>query len=197
MSSRALAARQARRGTDHDISVDMRTFFQRVTGAMRLDPAVYEEVEADRGALPQALLVVLLASAAAGIGAPGELSARGIGIRAVVALVSWLGWAAIVLQLGGGPLRTAETRVDLTQLLRTLGFAAAPGLIQVAGAFRPLAGPAQAIAWIWMFAAMVMAVRQALDFTRTERALLVCLAGITGALGIAMLLGLLFSTPVF
>jgi hypothetical protein len=175
----------------------MRTFAQRVTGAMRLDPAVYEEVEAHRGALPQALAVVLLASVAAGVGGPGELSTSGIAIRAVVALVSWVAWAAIVMQLGGGPLRTPETRVDMAQLLRTLGFAAAPGLIQVLGVIRPLAGPVQAIAWIWMFAAMVMAVRQALDFTRTERALLVCLAGITGALGIAMLLGLLFSTPVF
>ncbi len=175
----------------------MRTFARRVASAMALDPAVYEEVEVDRTALPQAALVVVLASLAAGIGSPEELTAMGAATRAFVALVSWGGWAAIVVQLGGGPLRTPATRVDLSQLLRTLGFAAAPGLVQVLGVVGPLARPAQVVAWLWMLAAMVVAVRQALDFTSTGRALFVCAVGIAGALLIALVLGVLLSTPVF
>ena len=46
----------------------MTTFAYRVIGAVRLDSRIYEEVEADRQATLQAVVVVLTASAAGGIG---------------------------------------------------------------------------------------------------------------------------------
>ena len=65
---------------------------QRIFRAMKLEPGLYEEVEADTGALNQAIIVVVLSSLAAGLGS----ATQGIGILlggTIVALLSWLIWA--------------------------------------------------------------------------------------------------------
>lgn len=174
----------------------MSGFLKRIGGAAALDAATYEEVEADPAATIQAMAVVLLAGVAAGIGAPGPPSLAGTLMRVAVALVSWAVWASIIGQLGGGPLAEPQTKVDWAQLLRTLGFAAAPGLLQVVGVFEPLSSAVQILSWAWMLAAMIVAVRQALDYTQTWRAVLVCAVGGAVALAVGLGLGVLFSTPV-
>jgi hypothetical protein len=145
-------------------------------GAALLDRTVYEEIEADRRALGQALATVLLASLAAGIGVAdwqGPALATVL-LVAAVALTTWVAWATLMLQIGGRILRTAETHTSQAELMRTIGFAASPGLLQAFGAFPRVTLLAFAVSWVWMFAATVVAVRQALDFTSTVRTLLVC-----------------------
>ena len=58
-----------------------------------------------------------------------------------------------------------------------LGFSAAPGLLFAAAVVPFLATPAIVIAPLWMLASMIVAVRQALDYTNTGRAILVCVVG--------------------
>jgi hypothetical protein len=82
--------------------------------------------------------------------------------------------------------------VDPGELLRTLGFAATPGLIQVLGVFPGARVPVFALAIAWTLAASVVAVRQALDYTSTSRAIAVCTIGLLLSLGVAMVLGLVF-----
>jgi hypothetical protein len=94
-----------------------------------------------------------------------------------------------MFQIGGRLLRTSSTRTSQTELMRTIGFAASPGLLQAFGAFPRVTMFAFAIAWIWMFAATVVAVRQALDFSSTARTLMVCAV----AAGICVAGALLFS----
>lgn len=154
----------------------MTVLFQRMLRAARLEPAFYEEVEADRTALGQAMLVVGLSSLAAGLGAGGN------GVKAVVAglVAAWLGWllwAWLTWFIGTKLLPEAQTEADLGQLLRTTGFSAAPGLLRLF-AFLPVVGRGiTAIAQVWMLVAMIVAVRQALDYRGTGRALAVCLLG--------------------
>jgi hypothetical protein len=154
----------------------MGLYLYRVMGAALLDRSVYEGIEADRNALGQALATVLLSSLAAGIGAAGWQGPTlgSVVSVAAVALVTWIAWATLMLQIGGRLMRTSETRTSQTELMRTIGFAAAPGLIQAFGAFPRVTVLAFAVAWIWMFVATVVAVRQALDFTSTARTLAVC-----------------------
>lgn len=173
----------------------MSLFGYRLMGAALLDRSIYEGIEADRGALGQALATVLLSSLAAGIGAAGW---RGPGMTTVLvvaalAIVTWIAWALLMHQIGGRLLATRSTRTSVTELMRTIGFAAAPGLLQAFGAFPRVTVVVFAVAWIWMLAATVVAVRQALDFTSTSRALLVCAlaAGLAlaGALVVSWMLG--------
>jgi hypothetical protein len=174
----------------------MTTFAHRVLGAAALDVDAYEEVEADRTATAQALVVVVASSLATGAGMSGIGTVAGavpghIFIWSIAALLGWAAWALLVLQIGGRLLPEPQTRVDVTELLRTLGFATAPGLLRVFGIFFPfLAFPLFGLTMAWMVVAMVVAVRQALDYTSTTRAVAVCLIGWLLAGGFVLAIGL-------
>lgn len=154
----------------------MALLIQRMLRAARLESAFYEEVEADKSAMGQAMLVVGLSSLAAGLGA-GDQGLKAILVGVVTAWLGWLLWAWLTWFIGTKLLAEAQTDADLGQLLRTTGFSAAPGLLRLFG-FLPVVGRlVTALAQVWMLAAMIVAVRQALDYRGTGRALTVCLIG--------------------
>lgn len=153
----------------------MATFVERMVGAARLDPAVFEEVEGDAGATGQAAGVVALASLAAGIGAAAGLG--GLVGGTVAGILGWYVWAWLTWLVGTKWLPEPGTRAGVGELLRTIGFASAPGILRVFG-FLPLVGAlVHLVVFVWMLVAVVVAVRQALDFTSTGRAVAVCVIG--------------------
>src|SRR5437588_12216008 len=174
------------------------TFVQRLLGAISLDVAIYEEVEADRGAMGQALITVALSSLAAGIGARGlgGTSAANIGFISVVSLLAWAAWALLTFEIGGRPMPQPQTRDDVGELLRTIGFASAPGLLRVFGILPGVTIPVFAVTAVWMLAATIVAVRQALDYTSPGRAIAVCALGWALALAFAIGIGLMFGPTV-
>ena len=176
------------------------TFGRRLLGAAMLNSATYEEVEADRSATPQALAVVVLSSLAAGIGAKGlnggSTTLVFLAGASVIAVMAWAAFALITLGIGARLLPTPDTRVDAGELLRTLGFAAAPGLIQVLGVVPGAMTPVFVLATVWTLAASVVAVRQALDYTSTARAIAVCGLGWMLSLIVAVVLSLAFGTTL-
>ena len=155
----------------------MTTFAARLTGAAMLDVRIYEEVEADRTAIKQAILVVVLSSLAAGVGP--ALALRGWGLLAgiVSALVGWLLWTWLTYLIGTRLLPGPATRSDWGQLLRTTGFASAPGILRVLAVIPLVSWLVYFVVAVWMLAAYVIAVRQALDYTSTWRAAGVSLLG--------------------
>ena len=154
----------------------MASFTERLLGAVTLNVHTYEEVEADTTAMGQAIGVVILSSLAAGI---GNIWRGGPGILAGVvgALLGWLIWAGVTYLIGTRLLPEPRTRADWGQLLRTTGFAAAPGIVRVFGIIPLLGRLALVIGNFWMLAAFVVAVKQALDYRSTGRAIGVCLIG--------------------
>ena len=155
----------------------MTDFKDRIIRAAKLDVALYEEVEADKGALGQAMGVVVLSSVAMGIGTFERGGLGGLFLGTIAALAGWYIWAYITYFIGTRFLPEPQTRADHGELLRTLGFASAPGLIRVLGVIPGLAGIVFTGASIWMLVAMVIAVRQALDYSTTWRAVAVCVIG--------------------
>jgi len=159
-------------------------------GAARLDVATYTEVENDQTATSQAMLVVAISSVAAGIGAGGA------GVMAVIwttvaSLIGWAAWAFVTYFVGTKLLAEPQTKADWGELLRTIGFASAPGVLRVFGII-PVVGTVIAFAAsVWMLVAMVIAVREALDYESTGRAVAVCLVGFMVYMFIAIGLGLM------
>ena len=171
----------------------MASFVERVVGAARLDARTYEEVEADTTAMGQAMAVVAASALAAGVGSIGNGATGAVG-AVVGAVVGWFLWAVVTWLIGTKLLPEPGTSADLGQLLRTIGFSAAPGLLNVLGII-PLLGLIVAlVAAIWQLVAMVVAVRQALDYRSTGRAVLVCFIGwvfyMVVSVGLAMALGI-------
>ncbi len=163
----------------------------RMLRAAKLDVQLYEEVEHDKGALRQATTVVVLSAVAAGIGSLGIGGLAGLVSGTLAALFGWYIWAFLTYFIGTRLLPEPQTRADYGELLRTLGFASAPGLIRVVGIVPGLGQIVFAVAGVWMLVAMVIAVRQALDYTNTWRAVGVCAIGWVVQ---SVLLGLVFAT---
>jgi len=155
----------------------MASLIDRMIRASKLDVTVYEEVEADPSTMGQAMAVVVLSSLAAGIGSVGVAGLSGILIGTLTALAGWFIWAFLTYFIGTKWLPEAQTKADYGELLRTIGFSSAPGVLRILG-FIPFVGLLiNFLAGIWMLVAMVIAVRQALDYQSTGRAVGVCLIG--------------------
>jgi hypothetical protein len=175
----------------------MPRYVRRLAGALILDSSAYEDVEADRGATTHAVVTVLLSSLAAGVG----LHAFGgtymsIAPLSVFALLAWASWSLLTFEVGARLLPGARTHADVGELLRTLGFATSPGLLLFIAPLPGLAVPVFVMVSLWMLAAMVIAVRQALDYTSTVRAVSVCVVGWLLAIAVLAAGGLLFATRV-
>jgi hypothetical protein len=171
--------------------VRARGIARRIWRAARLEAALYEEVEADRAATHQAFAVVLLAAVGAGIGSFHNGGLRGIALSALAWLVGWYLWARTAWWIGTRLLPGPETRADTGELLRTLGFSSAPGVLLALALYEPLAGAVFLLCGLWMLAAMVIAVRQALDYRGSLRAVAVCALGFpvyAAILGVTLLL---------
>lgn len=173
----------------------MTLFFYRLMGAAVLDRGSFENVEADAGLTWQAAAIVLLSSLAAGIGAGGLYGLSPSTVVAVtsVALVTWVAWAMLVFQIGTHVLPGRATSATLGELLRTTGFAATPGVLQVFAVLPGMAVPVFTVTLAWMFAAMVVGVRQALDYESTGPALAVCAAAAGLSAAMAIFASLLFT----
>lgn len=155
----------------------MNIFWQRIIRAAKLDATLYEEVEKDTKALPQAMGVVLLSAASAGIGSISKIGMGGIFIGAAIGLIAWYVWAMLTYWIGTKLLPEPQTKADLGELLRTIGFSSSPGIIRILGAIEAFQQLVFSLSAAWMLVAMVIAVKCALDYKSNWRAVGVCLIG--------------------
>ena len=136
----------------------MANFSKRMIRAAKLEVTLYEEVEADKSALGQAMGVVILSSIAAGIGTISRGRPLEMLVAVVAALIGWYIWAYLIYLIGTKLLPEPQTKADHKELLRTVGFSSSPGLIRVLGIIPGLASIVFPIAAIWMLVAMIIAV---------------------------------------
>lgn len=167
----------------------MASFGARVVGAMQLKAATFEDVEHDRTATGQAAVVVVLAQLAQGLGAMRYGSAGSVALGVVAGCIGWVIGAAVVLVVGTRLFPAKTTEADMGQMLRTLGFAEAAGLLGVLGLVPVLGWIVYAMCSIWILIAMVVAVRQALDYDSTTRAIVVCIVAWIVMLAIQLVAG--------
>ena len=158
------------------LSTGMTTFAQRLFGTLTLDASIAEDIESDRESARQALAVILVVACAGGIAANG-LAAITLPVffaGATAAIGGWLVWVLAITVIGTVAVPEPQTHSSVPELFRTLGFAAAPGVFVAFAAMREVAPFVLKLVAAWMVAAAVMAIRQALDYRSTGRAIVVC-----------------------
>ena len=149
-------------------------YFQRLKKAIFLDVAFYEEVEKDKKFTDQAMMTVALVSIVQGLMIAGFAPialVQGI----LGSLIRFLIWAFFIAFVGTRILPEPETESNTGELIRTLGFAYAPGLLVVLKIVPIISAFVDPVVTILQLAAMTIAVRQALDFNSTVRAVGVCI----------------------
>ena len=142
----------------------------RMVRAARLENAVYEEVEHDRGATRQAVLVVVITSIAAGIGAIFTFGPAGLILFPIFSVIGWAIYAYLTYFIGTRLLAGPETSADWGELARTLAFANSPRILLVFAIGPFLGALIGLIVGIWVLVATIVALRAALDFS-TGRAI--------------------------
>ena len=151
----------------------------RMIGAAKLNVDTYEEVEADKSATGQALFVVLLVTVASVVGTlllgDDVDVVRALIVGIIRGVVSWALWALVTMLIGTTILKTEKTQADWGELARTTGFAQTPGILNVLVFVPAVGGLIVLVAFIWSIVAMLIGVRQALDYTSTWRAFFVVL----------------------
>lgn len=153
----------------------MASLAQRMVGAMQADVKTFEEIEADPGALPQAVTVIVIAAVAALIGNIFRHSLVFGVMNLVIALIGYAIWSVLVVLIGVKLMPEPTTKADFMEAFRVIGFTAAPGVFNVL-AIIPFLGPLISfLISIWMLVIGVVAVREVLDYTSTGRAIIVCL----------------------
>jgi hypothetical protein len=153
------------------------TLTARVKGVLLLDAKTYEEIEADTTANTQALLVVIVASVAAGLGTGLRVGQAALFRDTIGALVGWVMWAGVTYVIGTKVLPEPQTRTDMGELLRVIGFAYAPNLFVIFAFIPGLGIVISTVVAFWLLATTIVAVRQALDYVSTWRATAVVLIG--------------------
>jgi hypothetical protein len=154
----------------------MNTLLRRMVGASRLDVDTYEDVESDRGSTAAAFFVVIVASIAAAIGS-GARDVATVISAVVLLLVTWFVWVGLTYILGARVLPEPQTHADIGEVLRTTGFSASPGVLRILGVLPAIGLPIFIVISVWMLITFIVAIRQALDYGSSARALAVCLLG--------------------
>ena len=169
-----------------------RSLVERLIGAALLKADVYEEIEADTTATPAAAVIVVLASVAAGIGAYGTSGLAGLAAGIASGLILWAAWAWLTYFIGTKMLPAPETSANWGELARTLAFAQAPRFLTALALVPAVGGLIALIAGIWGIAASLVAIRTALDYNSTWRAVGVFVLALVPLIiiSIAVLLGL-------
>ncbi len=161
-----------------------RSIVDRMVGAARFDLATYEEVEADTTATGQAAIVVALVALASAIGALRE-GGTNVFLALVGALAAWGVWAGVTYLIGDKVLGGTAT---WGELLRTLGFAQAPGVLYVLGILPLLGSVVRVVVFFWLLATGIVAIRQALDVS-TGKAVVTAVLGWIAVAIVYLLLG--------
>jgi len=170
----------------------MASFGERVVGAMSLKASTFQEIEHDPTAMGQAVGVIVLAAVSAGIGNLFWGGLSGILYGIVTSLIAYAVWAVVVWLIGTKVMPDPATKADFPETFRTIGFAAAPGILGIVTIIPILGWLLMAVIWVWQIAAMVIAVREVLDYTDTIKAVIVVVIGFVAQLIVAALLGMMF-----
>lgn len=150
------------------------TLVERMTQAAFLNIDTYEAVEADETATGQAAIVVMIVAACQAIGSSG-IGLFGAMWEAAFSLIAWGVWAGVTYVVGD---KIFGADATWGELLRTIGFAQAPGVLFILGVLPFIGGFASLGASIWILIAGFIGIRQALDISNGKTLLTVLIGGL-------------------
>ena len=153
------------------------TLARRVVGVLSLDPQTFEDIEADKSASGQALVVVIAAGVSAGVGALYDDTAPGLFWVVLGKVIGCAMWAVVTYVLGARLWPEPTTKTDVGELFRVIGFSYVPDVFSIFGLLPSVGLAIRIVIALWQLATTVLAVRQALDYRSTWRALAVVATG--------------------
>lgn len=171
----------------------MASFGERVVGAMTLKASTFQEIEHDPTAMGQAVGVIVLAAVSLGLGNLFWGGLTGLVSGIITSLIAFGVWAVAVWLIGTKVMPDPATKADLPETFRTIAFAASPGVLGIITIIPILGWLILFGIYLWQAAAMVVAVREVLDYTDTMKAVIVVVLGFLAYLVVAVMMGMIFA----
>ena len=163
-------------------------------GSLRLDAQTFERIEADPKATGEAAFVVVASSLVAAAGyalrVGGEVNAGLLGV--IAELIGWGVYAWLAWLVGTKLIPGPSTKADWGEVARTLGYATTPRFFLLLVAIPGIAGLVRLVVSLWILAATVVALRQALDMTTLRAIVVAILSSIVQYVVVSLIIGALF-----
>jgi len=169
-----------------------RSILDRAQRVSMLELPVYRAIERDPGATREAAIVVAVVAVASAIGSAGDEGGR-ILVSLVGAFLGWLVLSGTTYFFGTAIFGTPTTQVTMESLLRTLGYAQAPGVLAIFGIIPLFGWMLVLVGGLWSVATAVVAIRETLRLSTMRAVLIAIIALITTTLItglLSLLLGL-------
>lgn len=158
----------------------------RAMRVIRLDLPAYRDIELDKKATTEAAIVVGVVALATAI---GSLRGEDWFLNAIIGLVgtflSWVVFAASTFFFGRNVFGVPASEISVEGLMRTQGYAHAPGVLGVLGFIPGLGWIAVLVAGIWSLVTAIIAIRESLN-VGTGKAILV---GFVAAIAAGFVIG--------
>jgi hypothetical protein len=170
------------------------SFVERVIGAIRLDPATYEEVEHDTDATWQAGVVVTAAAILSGVGSSAG-RAQNLLAGVLASVVFWALFTLFAYLVGVHILKGPQTSATFGEVLRALGFSYAPSLFAILGLIPGIGYLIVFIAGLWSLIASVIALRQSLEVS-TGRAVAIAVVAFLAMVVVLAVVATIFGISI-
>jgi hypothetical protein len=184
------------RATIRRSSAPIVPFTQRFAGALFLQRSLYDYAAATPTATAQAIAVVCFAGMVQPSTLTKELGAWGLIITMLFALLRWFVFATCIAYPTARLF--ARRPIEYRRLLRCLGFAEAPGILNLFAYLsnEPLPEWTNVVLWVWLLAASIVAIRSAVTVTTARAAVIGVVAFLIYlGLGIINQLVIVFPSP--
>jgi hypothetical protein len=168
-------------------------FAGRLLRAIRLDRSLYREAAEDRGALGQAMAIVVIACIAAAFGSSIGLEKNFL-VWALTTFIGWSIWAFTIYLLGTRVFFPGFRKDVPRDIFRVLGFASAPGIFKALGAIPGLTIIVFVAAELWTLIAATLAVKETFRTNSLVRSVFIVLAGWVAQVVLTAALVLTFKT---
>jgi hypothetical protein len=174
--------------------IESRSITDRMLGALRLDAATYEEIEADPKATGEAAFVVVASSlvAAAGIALRLGGTVNAGFLQAIAELVGWAFYAWCAYLVGVKLIPGPQTKSSWGEIARTLGYATTPRFLILLVVLPFVGGVVIPVVRIWILLSTIVALRSALDCGTLRAIVVAVLASIVQAIIIFFIVGVFF-----
>ena len=108
--------------------------------------------------------LIMILDGIAGAVAANTVIKTAIGMSGLTAILTWFIWAILIYVLGVKIFPDKQTKVSFKKVLTAVGFAHAPGLLRFFAVTPELMIPIIFITQFWIFAALIISIRQILNF---------------------------------
>ena len=139
-------------------------FLNIIVRSLKLDKTLYKENKyfGEAGIYFAGLIMIL--DGVAGAVAANTVIKTAIGMSGLTAILTWFIWAILIYVLGVKIFPDKQTKVSFKKVLTAVGFAHAPGLLRFFAVTPELMIPIIFITQFWIFAALIISIRQILNF---------------------------------